>query len=359
MTFYTDATGAGWIVPKKYVEKVGDDGFKKAPIGAGPYRFVSFTPGRGAGARGVRAVLAQAAEREAARLQGDPRRVHPPGRAQARRGGHRLRGPRRAGRAAPAHAGADAQARRGAGHVLGLLHRAVGSRSRRGTTGACAWPPTSPSTGRRSTRPSCSGSPGSSWSIIPRSFEYYWQPPALRVRSRPGQAAPGRGRLPQRLRRRRLHLRRRRSPTSPSPSVNYLRAVGIQARLRPLERAAFFKGYADKKYTGPRPGRQRRLRQCGHADRGVRRRRAAPTPTGAIPTSTGCSGSRRAELDPKRREAILQRIQQLIHDKVIFAPIWLSAGLNGVGPRVEESGLGLIAGYAFSAPYEDLKLKGK
>ncbi len=46
MTFYgTPATGAGWIVPKKYVEKVGDDGFKKAPIGAGPYRFVSFTPG--------------------------------------------------------------------------------------------------------------------------------------------------------------------------------------------------------------------------------------------------------------------------------------------------------------------------
>ena len=32
MTFYgTPATGAGWIVPKKYVEKVGDDGFKKAP----------------------------------------------------------------------------------------------------------------------------------------------------------------------------------------------------------------------------------------------------------------------------------------------------------------------------------------
>src|SRR3989441_2178286 len=46
MTFYgTSATGAGWIVPKAYVEKVGDDGFKKAPIGAGPYKFVSFTPG--------------------------------------------------------------------------------------------------------------------------------------------------------------------------------------------------------------------------------------------------------------------------------------------------------------------------
>src|SRR5881628_1987484 len=46
MLFYgTTASGAGWIVPKKYVEKVGEDGFKKAPIGAGPYRFVSFTPG--------------------------------------------------------------------------------------------------------------------------------------------------------------------------------------------------------------------------------------------------------------------------------------------------------------------------
>src|SRR5437899_8701885 len=46
MLFYgTTASGAGWIVPKKYVEKVGEDGFKKAPIGAGPYKFVSFNPG--------------------------------------------------------------------------------------------------------------------------------------------------------------------------------------------------------------------------------------------------------------------------------------------------------------------------
>src|SRR5205085_3283449 len=46
MTFYgTSATGSGWIVPKAYLEKVGDDGFKKAPIGAGPYKFVSFSPG--------------------------------------------------------------------------------------------------------------------------------------------------------------------------------------------------------------------------------------------------------------------------------------------------------------------------
>src|SRR5258707_2904228 len=46
MTFYgSPATGAGWIVPKEYVEKVGDDRFKRHPVGAGPYRFVSFQPG--------------------------------------------------------------------------------------------------------------------------------------------------------------------------------------------------------------------------------------------------------------------------------------------------------------------------
>ena len=46
MTFYgTTATGVGVVVPKKYLTQVGDDGFRKHPIGAGPYKFVSHTPG--------------------------------------------------------------------------------------------------------------------------------------------------------------------------------------------------------------------------------------------------------------------------------------------------------------------------
>ena len=44
---------------------------------------------------------------------------------------------------------------------------------------------------------------------------------------------------------------------------------------------------------------------------------------------------------------------------MVYAPIWELAFLNGVGPRVRESGLGLIAGHAYSAPYEDITLKGK
>jgi peptide/nickel transport system substrate-binding protein len=43
----------------------------------------------------------------------------------------------------------------------------------------------------------------------------------------------------------------------------------------------------------------------------------------------------------------------------VVAPIWQNVPLNGVGPRVEESGIGLVAGYIFSAPYEDVRLKGK
>jgi peptide/nickel transport system substrate-binding protein len=46
MTFYgTSASGAAYVVPKKYVEKVGEDAYRKAPVGAGPYKFVSFQPG--------------------------------------------------------------------------------------------------------------------------------------------------------------------------------------------------------------------------------------------------------------------------------------------------------------------------
>jgi peptide/nickel transport system substrate-binding protein len=65
-----------------------------------------------------------------------------------------------------------------------------------------------------------------------------------------------------------------------------------------------------------------------------------------------------AELDPKKRTAILEKMQQLVHEKAIYAPIWLLAFLSGVGPRVGESSFGRIPGFPYSAPFEDITLKG-
>ena len=38
--------GAGWVVPAKYYQQVGPDGFKRKPIGAGPYKLASHGAGR-------------------------------------------------------------------------------------------------------------------------------------------------------------------------------------------------------------------------------------------------------------------------------------------------------------------------
>jgi peptide/nickel transport system substrate-binding protein len=50
-------------------------------------------------------------------------------------------------------------------------------------------------------------------------------------------------------------------------------------------------------------------------------------------------------------------MQQLVHDKAIYAPIWQLGFLNGVGPRVGQSAFDLIPGFAYTAPFEDITLK--
>jgi peptide/nickel transport system substrate-binding protein len=46
-----------------------------------------------------------------------------------------------------------------------------------------------------------------------------------------------------------------------------------------------------------------------------------------------------------------------MQEKALFVPNWQLAFLSGVGPRIAESGLGLIPLYIYSAPYEDVRLK--
>jgi peptide/nickel transport system substrate-binding protein len=50
-------------------------------------------------------------------------------------------------------------------------------------------------------------------------------------------------------------------------------------------------------------------------------------------------------------------MQQLVHEKAIYAPIWQLGFLNGVGPRVGESAFATIPGFAYTAPFEDITIK--
>ena len=140
--------------------------------------------------------------------------------------------------------------------------------------------------------------------------------------------------------------------------ITHLKAVGIQLKLRPLERAAFFKGVAEKKYknviylfSGASGNAATWLEAYAVA--------GGLYAYGSYPDLDGLFREQAAELDRTRRESILHRMQQLVYERAQFAPIWDFAFLHGVGPRVEESGLGLLGAHGFSAPYEDVKLKGK
>ncbi len=50
-------------------------------------------------------------------------------------------------------------------------------------------------------------------------------------------------------------------------------------------------------------------------------------------------------------------MQQIVHERTMYAPIWKLALINGQGPRVGESGFGLIPGFAYTGPYEDITIK--
>jgi hypothetical protein len=54
---------------------------------------------------------------------------------------------------------------------------------------------------------------------------------------------------------------------------------------------------------------------------------------------------------------LLHQIQRLMHERVMHTPIYEPATLHGVGPRVEEPGVGLNALLYFTSPYEEMRLK--
>ena len=356
MTFYgSPATGAGWIVPKKYVEKVGDDGFKKAPVGAGPYRFVSFSPG-------VSLVL-EANEQYWRKPPAVKTLVF---------------------RVIPDEATRLAALKRGEVDVAYSIRGALAEELSR-TPGlslkptiipgvfwllfAEQWDPKSPWADKRVrlaanlaidrqaiNQAETLGFSRITGSIIPKDFDFSWAAPlypydpvkASKLLAEAGYVGGfDAGELYCDI-----------SYENVAEAVaNYFKAVGIRVKLRPLERAAFFSQLKEKKLS--------HVIQIGSGAFGNAATRidafvsAAGLYTyGSYPDIEGLIQEQNAGVGPKR-EAVLQKIQELMHDKAMFAPIWELAFLNGVGPRVAQSGLGLIPGHAYSAPYEDVRLKSQ
>ena len=356
LPFYaTPATGAAWIVPKKYVEQVGPDGFKKAPVGAGPYKFVSFKPG-------VELVLEASEQywRKPPSIKTLVFRVIPDEStrlAALKRGevevAYSITGP------------LAEELKRTPGLSLAPTHFTF-------TTWLVfpdQWDPKSPWHDRRVRlaanlaidRPGINqavylGLSKLSFSFIPQGMDYYWAPPPYEFDPRRAKQLLTEAGYPNGFDGGDLSGDTIYGVEIGEPIVNYLQQVGIRLRLRPMERAAFFKEYGEKKLRGVifsgsgAPGNApTRLEQ--YAISGGR------YAYGSYPDVDGLYTEQANEMNPRVRQQILFKIQQLIHEKVMFAPVIEPAFLNGVGPRLEVHGLGLVANHPYSAPYEDLRLK--
>ena len=192
-------------------------------------------------------------------------------------------------------------------------------------------------------------------SIIPRDFQFFWAPPLYphdpaAARKLLAEAGYPRGFDAGEIACDAVYA------ATVEAVVNDFQAVGIRAQVRALERAAFYKTDAEK-------GFKRLVRPGSAAGGNAATRIEAFVITGGIrayggyPDIDALFRDQSGETDVKKREALLHKIQQLMHERVMFAPIVEPAFLSAYGPRVEQPGMGLITGIAFSMPYEELRLK--
>jgi peptide/nickel transport system substrate-binding protein len=354
MTFYATATGASWVVPKKYVEKVGDDGFKKAPIGAGPYKFVSSTPGvdivfeafdqywrktpsvkrlvfkmipddstRLAALKAGEVDIVYSIRGELAEeLQRSPGLTLKPVVLQAP---FYVYFPDQWDAKSPWH---DERVRRAASEAI----------DRKGINDAITL-----------------GFSKITGSTIPSTFDFYWQPPAPAFDPAKAKQLLAEAGFANGFDAGEFYCDASYSTVAEAILDNFV-AVGIRCKLRPLERAAFFEGYSHRKLKNIL------LSGSGAFGNAATRLEAFVVKGGiysygSYPDIDALFPQQAVELDHKKRAAVLSKMQQLVVERTIYAPVWELGFLNGVGPRVGESGFGLMPGYAYTAPYEDITLK--
>ena len=354
MTFYgTTATAAGLVVPKKYIEQVGDEAFRQRPVGAGPYKFVSHAPG-------VELVL------EA--YPGYWR--HPPyvrrlvmksitdstSRLAALKSGqldmaYFLDGPE--------------------AEVVKKDSRLVLVDTRHASIFwiefAEQWDPKSPWHDRRMRQAvnlsldrksineaACVGFCPPAGVIVPRVMEFALQvepPPYDLPRAKQLLAEAG---YPNGL---------DAGDFVPIPgfytvaeaTMNALNAAGIRVRSRLMERAAFYAAWQEKKLRGLF------LTAVGNSGNAASRVEAfiyskGSHAYGGYPDLDELFQQQARERDPAKREATLHRIQRLTVERVMFAPVMDLRGLIGIGPRVADHTINTLPLVPFPA-YEDVRLK--
>jgi peptide/nickel transport system substrate-binding protein len=355
MTFYgTPSTGAGWIVPKKYVEQVGDDGFKKHPIGAGPYKFVSHTPG-------IEMVL-EAYEGYWRKVPHIKKLIW---------------------RVVPDDATRLAMLKTGEADIAYAMMGTMAEEVKRDPKLKLAysygpgiffidyteqWNPKSPwhdlrvrqalnyAIDRQAINEQQTlGASYPTANIVPRAFEFYLPLEAYAYNPQKAKQLLKEAGHPNGFDAGDISI----GPPYYSVAeavATYLQAVGIRIKVRPMERAAFFATWREKKFTGLAVG--------GTGAFGNAAVRLEPFAIGggeyargSYPDIDALYKQQSVERDRKKREAMLHEIQRLMHERAMFAPLFELGWPNGVGPRVAESGFGLIPLFYYTGPYEDMRLK--
>jgi peptide/nickel transport system substrate-binding protein len=355
LTFYSSASGSGWVVPKKYVEEVGDNGFKERPIGAGPYKLVSYDPG-------VELVL-EAFDgywRKTPAIKTLIMKVIPDEstRLAALKGGevdiaYSIRGD--LAKELEATPGLSLKSvvlqatnwiyfpeqfnPKSPWHKLQVRQAANLALDRKGWNDALFL-----------------GGCNITNSVIPHTFDYYWQPPAAEYNPAKARKLMAEAGYPNGFDAGPFWVDASYANIG-EVAVNSLQQIGIRTQLQPLERAGFLSSYGNKKLD------KGILRGASGAFGNAATRLASfvvkggAFAYGSYPDIDELFPKQATELDPKKREQILYKMQQLVHEKAINAPIWELAFINGVGPRLGESSFGRISGFPYTAPFEDLTIQ--